>query len=282
MPIVFAPLGTFLVEAFDLSSALIIVGAIPLVLYLAFAWLVNTPADDWRPAGWNPEENAGTVSVGRDYTSGEMIKTPLFWCMFLLFIAATSSGAMITSHAASIGAEFVGLTAAQAALQVSLLALGNFAGRFGLGSLSDRIGRYNTLLIALGVTAVDMLVIFPLTNSFATFAIAIILAGACYGGTMTVMPSLCGDLFGTKNFGQNYAIMFGGFALANLVGPMVAAQCVDNTGSYSMALVIAAALAACGIVIVLVMRVLAKRIRCMPAGVPSSWRLKPHVRRVSS
>lgn len=259
MPIVFAPLGNFLIQAFDLANALIIVGAIPLVLYLATAWIVNTPPDSWKPAGWHPQEAGAAVSTGRDYTSAEMMKTPLFWCMLLLFVAATSSGAMVTSHAAPMGAEFVGLTAAQAALQVSLLALGNFAGRFGLGALSDRIGRYNALLIALCVSAIDMLFVFQMANNFVTFAIAIMLAGACYGGTMTVMPSLCGDLFGTKNFGQNYAILFGGFALANLVGPMVAAQAVDITGSYHIALYIAAALAACGIVIVFVMRGLSRK-----------------------
>ena len=295
MPIVFAPLGNYLVQAFDLSSALMVVGAIPLVLYLAFAWLVNTPPDGWAPAGWNAqvadvkapgsvasgEENAigaaavagsvnvadvkasGTVAApatGRDYSSREMLRTSRFWMMFVTFTAAASSGAMITSQASLIGAELVGLTAAQGAIMVALLALGNFAGRFGLGSLSDRIGRYNTLLVSLAITALDMLVVFPMAGDFVSFAVAIMLAGACYGGVMTVMPSLCGDLFGMRNFGQNYAILFGGFAMANLVGPMIAASMFDATGSYSGALMAAAALAACGIAIVLVMRRSALRV----------------------
>ncbi len=281
MPIVFAPLGNYLVQTFDLSSALIVVGAIPLVLYVAFGWLVNTPPDGWTPAGWNPQAedevktqngevdeaveptakipSAALHATGRDYTSLEMLRTPQFWLMFITFVAAANSGAMITSQASSIGAELVGLTAAQGAIMVSLLALGNFAGRFGLGALSDRIGRYNTLLISLMVTALDMLVVFPMAGDFVGFAVAIMLAGACYGGVMTVMPSLCGDLFGMRNFGQNYAILFGGFAMANLVGPMIAASMFDMTGSYSGALVVAAVLAACGIVIVLGMRRSARR-----------------------
>ena len=257
MPAFFAPLGNYVVQNFDLSTGLVVAGAIPLAVYLAFSWFVTAPAEGWKPAGWEPE--ATKASSSRDYSTREMLRTPLFWCMFAVFTAATSSGAMITSHAASIGAEFVSLGAQQAALQVSLLAVGNFLGRFGFGTLSDHIGRFNTLLITLGTTLLDMLVVLPMAGGFASFAVAMMIAGACYGGALTVMPSLCGDLFGMRDFGQNYGILYGGFALANLVGPMAAASIVDATGSYANALFVAAGLATCGIVLVLVLRALAAR-----------------------
>ncbi|MGI6590887.1 MAG: OFA family MFS transporter [Eggerthellaceae bacterium] len=259
LPVVFAPLGDYLLENFDLSSALLAVGMIPLVLYLIFGWFVKAPADDWKPAGWEPSEHADISQ--RNVTTGEMVKTPLFWTMLLAFAFSASSGSMVTSHASAMGQAFIGLTAAQAALQVSLLALGNFLGRFGFGALSDHIGRSNTLLLSLGITLVDMIVIFPLAHDFTTFAIAVILVGMCYGSTLTVIPSLCGDLFGTKNFGQNYGVLFSGLSIASIIGPMTAAGIVDATGSYTMALACACGFAVVGIIMVLAMKHFAKAFR---------------------
>lgn len=261
-PLVFAPLGNYLVEAFDLGTSLTIVGAIPLVLYLVFAWFIIAPADGWQPEGWCPDQirnGAGSVPATRDLTTGQMARTPLFWAMLAAFAFSASSGSMVTSHGASIGAEFVGLTSAQAALQVGILAVGNFCGRFGFGSLSDKIGRENTLLITLGITLLDMLVLFPAANDFFSFAVAMVLVGACYGASLTVIPSLCGDLFGTRYFGQNYGLLFCGLSIASILGPMVGAWAKDTTGSFYLALHVAALFAVAGIAAVLVLKAIRKR-----------------------
>ena len=261
-PLVFAPLGNYLVEAFDLGTSLTIVGAIPLVLYLVFAWFIIAPADGWQPEGWCSDQvrnGAGSVPATRDLRTGQMARTPLFWATLAAFAFSASSGSMVTSHGASIGAEFVGLTSAQAALQVGILAVGNFCGRFGFGSLSDKIGRENTLLITLGITLLDMLVLFPAANDFFSFAVAMVLVGACYGASLTVIPSLCGDLFGTRYFGQNYGLLFCGLSLASILGPMVGAWAKDTTGSFYLALHVAALFAVAGIAAVLVLKVIRKR-----------------------
>lgn len=190
-----------------------------------------------------------------------MVKTPLFWTMLFAFAFSASSGSMVMSHASAMGQALIGLTAAQAALQVSLLALGSFLGRFGFGALSDHIGRSNTLLLSLGITLADMVVIFPLAQNFATFAIAVILVGMCYGSTLTVIPSLCGDVFGTKHFGQNYGVLFSGLSIASIIGPMTAARIVDVTGSYTAALACACGFAIVGILMVFAMRHFAKAFR---------------------
>ena len=261
-PLVFAPLGNYLVEAFDLGTSLTIVGAIPLVLYLVFAWFIIAPADGWQPEGWCSDQvrnGAGSVPATRDLRTGQMARTPLFWATLAAFAFSASSGSMVTSHGASIGAEFVGLTSAQAALQVGILAVGNFCGRFGFGSLSDKIGRENTLLITLGITLLDMLVLFPAANDFFSFAVAMVLVGACYGASLTVIPSLCGDLFGTRYFGQNYGLLFCGLSIASILGPMVGAWAKDTTGSFYLALHVAALFAVAGIAAVLVLKVIRKR-----------------------
>lgn len=260
-PLVFAPLGGVLIERFNVSIAFIIAGIIPLVLYLVFSWVLRKPEDGWVPEGWTPEARGSEKALNNnfDFKASSMLKTPLFWCMWLLLAVAATSGSMMTGQAAAIGTQMIGLTTVQASLQVALLAVGNFCGRFGFGALSDRIGRLNTFVIMLAITTLDMLLFLPNVQDFVTFAAAIMIIGACFGGAMTVMPSLCGDLFGTINFSQNYSFLYSGYTLSGFIGPVLASTAFDSSGTYASAFVVAGVLAIVGIALTFVVRFLAKR-----------------------
>lgn len=256
-PLVFAPLGSFLIESFGINEGPLIVGGIMLAAILVFSWFVQAPPKDYRPAGYAPTPKDEAALTGID--AHRMVRKPLFWMMLVSFFFCAIAGAMITGHAASIGMEIAGITAAQASLQVAALAIGNFCGRLGFGIASDRLGRLATLLVCMALTLVDLLFIMPQATSFIPFAASMIIVGGCYGGVMVVMPSLCGDAFGLKNLGQNYSLVFIGFNAASFCGPLVAASILDATGSYSMAFLVASGLAAVGMLTVLGMGVFTKR-----------------------
>ena len=82
-------------------------------------------------------------------------------------------------------------------------------------------------------------VIFFLLPSFHSvplvlLAFAIILA--CYGGGFGTMPSFNADYFGTKYLGQNYGYILTAWGLGGLVGPFIAGEVKDATGSFAGAL----------------------------------------------
>ena len=245
-PIIFAPLGNYLIESLGVAISFRIVGLIFFVCFVAVSWFVRTPDDDWVPP---KHEESNVVCCTHEMDTRGMLRQPLFYAMWLMFTIACTSGMMMIGHASTIGEQMAGLTSAQGALQVGVLALANFAGRFGFGSLSDRIGRFNALIIALILTAVDMLVLALFIHDFVSFSIVLAVAGLGFGGTMTIMPSLCGDAFGTKHFGLNYAILFSGYSCAAFVGPLLAATVVQNTGSYAQAFVIAGVLVLAGLLV---------------------------------
>lgn len=256
-PLPFAPIGNALIESFGAPTSFKIVGGIFLALFLVFSWFIEAPPAGWLPKGWKPEEGkAQAASV--DIKSRDMFKKPVFWVLWALFAVAATSGLMMTGHASGIGQELAGLSPTQGALLVGILAAANFTGRFGFGALSDKIGRYNGLLLVTILTAVIML-FFGRADSFATFTIVLCAVGACYGGVMTIMPSLCGDLFGMVNFGQNYAFLFTGFTCASFIGPMLAANVFASTGSYAGAFPIAAVLTLASVPLILLVRKLAQR-----------------------
>ena len=212
------------------------------------------------PASSCERRSAGEAGFG-ELATRAMLKTAVFWVIWLVFVLATSSGMMMTAHASNIGQDLVGMTASQGALMVSILAVGNFCGRFGFGWLSDIVGRYNTLALMMAITGCDMILLFGHASSFASFMVALVVVGACFGGTMSVVPSLCADLFGNANFGMNYAALYTGYTAAAFLGPMLAAGIFSATGSYVLAFTVAGLLAFGSIVLVVVGWALARRAR---------------------
>ncbi len=88
---------------------------------------------------------------------------------------------MIASNASVIGQSMFGLTAAAAAFYVSLYSLSNCFGRVLWGTVSDKIGRTNTLMIIYGVVALSLFLL-TLGQTTVIFTVGIIGLGLCFGG----------------------------------------------------------------------------------------------------
>ena len=260
-PVIFAPLGNLLIESFDVLTAFKIVGIAWLVLYLAFTWFLVMPDPSWVPAN----RAAGTqdpiaVKTGsRDYSGSEIVKQPLFYLLFIILVVAVTSGQMINGHASSLGQDLAHLNASEGALMVGLLGIGSVMGRLGFGTLSDKIGRFNTMILILILNALVMIGCIGNATSFMPFLICTMIVGACFGGTMSVMPSIVGDLFGSRYFGQNWSFIYPGYTIAAFIGPMLAASMSETTGSWHMALMIAGTLSLAGIALIIVGKKLAKK-----------------------
>lgn len=301
-PMIFAPAGNWLIETFDVSTAFHIVGAVWLVVYLVFSWLLYVPPDGWTPKGWSEKDataeddipvsaaaNAtasGAVRIQDDnagletghtkrttkeieklsghrevpFSSTQMVKQPLFYVLFAALMVSSTSGLMVTGHASDIGQELAHLTASEGAIMVSVMAFGSFLGRFGFGFISDAIGRYNALIISLVINAVVMVLLLGHATTFVTFLLAVSVVGACFGGTMSIVPAIVGDAFGSANFGQNYSFVYPGYTVASFIGPMVAASTVETLGTYVPAFAVAGAISVIGIVLVFVAKMLAYKL----------------------
>ena len=258
--IIFAPLANWLIETYGVVLALKIVGVILAVCYLIFSLLLKAPEPGWKPEGWEPSAGSNAVSA-KDYKLGEALRTPKFYLIFLLFVAAAVSGMMMTGNVSGIGQQLCGMTATQGAMMVSIMALFNFIGRFAFGSLSDKIGRYNTLYIVLVVTAAVMFFGFKLVSGFVGFVIAIGIVGACFGGVMALMPSLTSDALGSRYFTELYAMIYGGYTIASFVGPMVASNCFQVSGNFNSAFSVAGVLTIVGVVFVYLLQKISKKER---------------------
>lgn len=259
--VVFAPIANTLINAFGVLRAFNILGAVYLIAIIGAAFVIARPPAGYQPAGWTPPETsaAGTGPSASDKNWKEMMADPMFYVLWVMYALGATSGLMIIGHASGIAQESVGLSATTAALAVSILALANTSGRLFWGAVSDKFGRYSALFCIYTLSAV-MMYVLSTTRAFAPFLLVICCIGLCFGGLLGIFPTVTADLFGLKNLGQNYGIMFFAFAAAAFIGPRLAATVKETSGDYSLAFIVTAAMGAAGALLTLfVMAQLKKR-----------------------
>lgn len=251
--VVFAPIGTALIQSYGVLTAFKILGVVYFVLILTCASLVVKPPANYCPAGWRPPVVTAASPGVIDKNWRDMLTDPMFYVLWTTYTVGAVSGLMLIGHAAPIGQEVIKLTAAMAALAVSCLALANTGGRIFWGWVSDKIGRYNAL-ITVYATVAAMMFFLPNVTQFLPFVVVISLVGSCYGGLLGIFPIITADMFGVKNLGMNYGIMFSAVSAAAVIGPRLAAQVKEASGGYGQAFLVAAVLSGVGIALMFFVR----------------------------
>lgn len=246
-----SPIANSLISSNGVQFALMALGGAFLVIILGSSFFFKAAPVGYIPQGWTPPA-AAKGGVNMPWT--EMIKKPIFYCIASMFLIGALSGMMVTSNASVIGQSMFGLSAATAALYVSLYSFSNCVGRVFWGAVSDKIGRFKCLMMIYSVIAAMMLTI-ALTNSVAGFVVAIVGIGLCFGGTMGIFPSIVGEKFGMKYYGVNYGVVFIGYSGAAFFGPRIASSvAASNNGDFTNAFFIALAISLVGFALTFVYR----------------------------
>ncbi|MCX6925194.1 MAG: OFA family MFS transporter, partial [Verrucomicrobia bacterium] len=125
----------------------------------------------------------------------------------------------------------------RAFLLVMVVAIFNTCGRFLSGFVSDRIGRTNTMILAFVLQAINMF-LFVQYKTPALLLFGSAFTGLCYGTIFTLFPATTADYYGVKNLGVNYGLVFTGFGVAGVIGPMLGGKIRDAFGNYHNAFTI--------------------------------------------
>ena len=257
--VILPPIVTAIVSVSSAATAFKIIGVVFLIVIAACSFLMDQCPADFVPEGWTPPV-ATTQNGVVNKNWKEMLKTPVFYVMIVLFTCGAFSGMMVISQASAVATNMVGMTALMASTAVSALAIFNAAGRIFAGLLSDRIGRINTLTIATVLGVAGLLLLYMTgEGGYATFYIGIAGVGLSFGSFMGVYPGFTADQFGAKNNSVNYGIMFIGLAAAGYFGPSAMRSIYMTDGAYARAFLIAAVCGAVGFVLTFVYRFFSKK-----------------------
>lgn len=91
----------------------------------------------------------------------------------------------------------LGLSATAGAGLVAGFNFSSAIGRIACGFACDRIGPLNVLFLSLLVSALSMLVIWPISTSLAPLVLFVILNGGSNGGFFSTIPTVVGSMFGS-------------------------------------------------------------------------------------
>jgi len=240
---IFGPLSQLkLIPTYGLPATFQILGVIFLVMTVAGAVLLRNPPAGYRPDGWSPAIAQGTTT-GRDFSPGEMLRTPTFYLMWVGYALGCSAGLMVISQLVPF-AKTVGITAgALSTMTLVVGACGNASGRILSGWMSDRLGRINVLRTMIGICVVAMPLLYVAGSNVALLYAAVFVVYWCYGTQLSVNGAAAADFWGTRNAGINYGILFTAWGVAGIIGPRIGGVLYDRSHNYQSAFYTAAALA---------------------------------------
>jgi MFS family permease len=219
-----------------IAQTFLVMGIIYAV-FMSVGWLlIRVPADDWKPAGWDPAQaKANTMITTANVSAANAIKTPQFWLLWVVLCFNVTAGIGVLEKASPIFTDFFGdpanpsAIAAAAAGFVAILSLANALGRIGWSSLSDVVGRKNMYRGYLGVGALLYLALTLTTNgNKAVFLICCMLILSFYGAGFATVPAYLRDLFGTYQVGAIHGRLLTAWSTAGVLGPLIVNAIADS------------------------------------------------------
>jgi OFA family oxalate/formate antiporter-like MFS transporter len=208
------------------------------------AWLLRAPEAD-EIQTMSKMAPPKVVQSARSYTPGEMLASPVFWILYVMFILVSASGLMATAQIALIAQDYhvadTAILFGATALSVTLIVdnVANGAARPLFGWLSDHIGREYTMAIAFGLGAASYWLLGSMGSvpwAFVLFAALIFLT---WGEIFSLFPSTCADSFGPKFATVNLSLLYTAKGASAFLVP-VANMIKTSTGSWHMVFAITA------------------------------------------
>ena len=219
------------------QSVFVIYGITFTALVLAGSVVMINPPENYMPANWTPPAaNDGTSAGSLEFRSAEMLRKPQFYMLWTVFMFSGIAGLMVIYCIKLFGIdalEYRGVVDAGAITGTAMAwyAIFNGLGRIAWGSVSDRIGRKQTIIIMSALQGITMLATYHIFITFGMvygFVFAAALIGFNYGGSFALFPAITADYFGNRNVGSNYGWMFTAYGVAGLAGPLLAGYFKDS------------------------------------------------------
>jgi len=218
----------------------IVLGIIYLIFIILGALTLSNPPEGWKPDGWTPPPASVESGIsGLEFERGQTVKLTQFWMLWTAFALSAMSGLMVIgSYAAfartvNAGENFIyPIGTSDFVLIGSLAALFNGLGRIVWGKLADMITYKKSMLIMFSTQAILMFLYFTTNMNASYFLIITCAIYFCFGGNFSLFPTATADLFGSKNLGPNYGIVFTAYGVAGFIGAVGVNLFVSIFGSY--------------------------------------------------
>jgi OFA family oxalate/formate antiporter-like MFS transporter len=192
------------------------------IVIFALAWLLRSPLPGEVP----PASAVKVLQSKTSSTPGQMLASPVFWLLYIMFVLVSASGLMVTAQIAVIAkdygiAETVLLFGGTTLIVAGVIdSVANGGARPFFGWVSDQIGREYTMAIAFTTGGLAYWLLGTAGTTPWAFVICAALIFFTWGEIFSLFPSTCTDMFGPKYATTNTALLYTAKGLSAFVVPL--------------------------------------------------------------
>ncbi len=212
------------------------------------SWFLRAP--DAAFAASHVRRAGGAAAAAREeHTPMQMLRTPVFWVMYVMFVLTATGGLIATAQLTPIARDFGiadspvslgGLTLLALPFALSMNRVLNGVSRPFFGWVSDYLGRENTMFVAFALEGVAILLLSSFGRSPMAFVLLTALVFFAYGEIYSLFPATCGDAYGRKFAAANAGLLYTGKGVASLLVPVSSVIAAQGAGGWHMVFVVAA------------------------------------------
>ena len=204
------------------------------------------------PASLLASAKSALKRVVYNATPREVVSSPIFWVMYLMFVMMAAGGLMATAQLGPIAKDFglhdspvslLGLTLPALTFALTIDRVLNGLTRPFFGWISDRIGRENTMFLAFAIEAVGILALSKYGQSPVAFVVLTGIVFFAWGEIYSLFPATCGDTYGPKFAATNAGLLYTAKGTAALLVPFTSVI-TAATGSWHAVFMLASGMAA--------------------------------------
>src|SRR5438128_11965209 len=216
------------------------------VIVVLVGLLLRAPQSGEVPAPAAP----AVQQTRRDYEWKEVLRSPPFWVMYVMFVMVGAGGLMAVAQLAPIARDFkvadvpvslLGLTLPALTFALTIDRVLNGLCRPFFGWVSDNIGRENTMFIAFLIEGIGIYSLLYFADNPVLFVILSGVVFFAWGEIYSLFPATCTDIYGRKFATTNYGMLYTAKGTASLLVPL-ANVLTNATGSWHAVFYVAAAL----------------------------------------
>lgn len=207
-----------------------------LIVMLLALFMIRPPAHVSNAVAKKTKVPQGKV----DYSPTQIVRKPVFWVMYIMFVLVAAGGLMATAQMGPIAKDFkidgvtfsiMGMILPALTFALAIDRVLNGLTRPFFGWVSDQIGREKTMFIAFAMESVGILALYYFGRDPIMFVILTGVVFFAWGEIYSLFPATCADTFGTKNAAGNAGLLYTAKGTASIFVP-ISSVITAMTGSW--------------------------------------------------
>jgi OFA family oxalate/formate antiporter-like MFS transporter len=214
-----------MIESSGYEHAFMTFGLIQGGIVFVLGWLLLAPPPSVVATAVKPSQTA------HGYTPGDVLKSPVFYVMYVMFVLIAAGGLTMAASMAPIADDFkiskipvdlFGMLMPALGFALFLNRIFDGIGRPFFGWLSDQIGREYTMALAFTIGAAALFTLSQSGRNPVVFVLLTALYFGVYGEIFSLFPATQGDTFGSKFAAANNGMLYTAKGAGSLLVPVAA------------------------------------------------------------